>query len=246
MVAMETIAVTRGQSKKLHDAARQRASRFKKRGSRSMKASDYIQRVAGTVPPLTDNGTSCTGHILVRVVIGLRKSAGITHRSMGRVHFKSMSPLTVKHPRGVACYMMPPTPVMAIRSSQRPRRQTPELIPGEQAPEPVLARQVRPTFDERYDMVITLSELRDANGAYWQFLRQLARSRSDAYLDIGEDAERTLSEHEGFHRHLTTAIKNLIEDTPMDLRRAYARLTVQGPMYRKIMQFRINHTAVAA
>jgi hypothetical protein len=107
---LETIAVTRAQASDLHEAARKRAARANKtkgRGGGSTKAAaaSYFQRVAGAVPPLTDNSTSCANHILVRAAIGLRRSAGITHKAMGRVHFKRNSRLAGEYPRGVACYM---------------------------------------------------------------------------------------------------------------------------------------------
>ena len=101
---METIAVTRVQAAALLAAAKKRAQRTRVSGG----ASAYMKRVKGNVPNVTNTGTSCARHLLVRVVRGLRGRAGITHKSRGKVIFKPGTKLARKHPRGVACYA-PPT-----------------------------------------------------------------------------------------------------------------------------------------
>jgi hypothetical protein len=112
---METIAVTRIQAGVLLAAAKKRAKHTNVEGGYET----YFKHVPGAVPSVTKTGSSCAGHQLVRVVRGLRKSAGITHKSMGRVKFKVHKAgdkndendendddgLAAQYPRGVACFM---------------------------------------------------------------------------------------------------------------------------------------------
>jgi hypothetical protein len=100
---MEVIAVTGRQATALRRAAEKRA---KGRGTKGNVAA-YFQLVEGAVPKKTNSGSSCARHRLVRVVRGLRKAANINHKAMGRVVFARGTRLARKHPRGVACYMMP-------------------------------------------------------------------------------------------------------------------------------------------
>jgi hypothetical protein len=101
--SMETIAVTQDQTKALLAEAKRRAKRTKVEGGYKK----YFKHVRGKVPSETDNKTSCAGHRLVRVVCGLRKCAGIVHKSRGNVHFAPRTKLARDHPRGVACFMEP-------------------------------------------------------------------------------------------------------------------------------------------
>jgi len=98
---METIAVTQDQAKALLAEAKKRAKKTKVEGG--YKA--YFKHVRGAVPSVTDTGSSCAGHQLVHVVRGLRKCAGIVHKSQGNVLFASGTKLARRHPRGVACFM---------------------------------------------------------------------------------------------------------------------------------------------
>jgi hypothetical protein len=114
---METIAVTKQQAVDLLAAATRRAAKTQKRKRKGGRggvhgAAAYFAHIEGNVPTKTNTGSACAGHQLVRVVRGLRKSAGITHKSMGRVKFKVYKGgdkdddgLAAAYPRGVACYM---------------------------------------------------------------------------------------------------------------------------------------------
>jgi hypothetical protein len=114
---METIAVTKQQAVDLLAAATRRAAKTQKRKRKGGRggvhgAAAYFAHIEGNVPTKTNTGSACAGHQLVRVVRGLRKSAGITHKSMGRVKFKvhkagdkNDDGLAAAYPRGVACYM---------------------------------------------------------------------------------------------------------------------------------------------
>jgi hypothetical protein len=122
---METIAVTKDQAKALLAEAKKRAKKTKVEGG--YKA--YFKHVRGAVPIVTHTGSSCAGHQLVSVVCGLRKCAGITHKSQGNVLFASGTKLARSHPRGVACYMKWTTPPAAPETIAR-RRQAPAGFHG--------------------------------------------------------------------------------------------------------------------
>jgi hypothetical protein len=101
---MEVIAVTGKQAAALMRAATQWATRRGAKGG----VDSYFYLIPGDVPAMTNTGSSCAGHRLVCVVRGLRTAAGINHKSMGRVVFAKGSDLSLRHPRGVSCYMTPP------------------------------------------------------------------------------------------------------------------------------------------
>jgi hypothetical protein len=155
---METIAVTRVQAAALLAAAKKRAQRTRVSGG----ASAYMKRVKGNVPNVTNTGTSCARHLLVRVVCGLRVRAGITHKSRGKVIFKPGTKLARKHPRGVACFMM---------------RQRGNIVP------PVLAKSQQAITQHELDLYVL------ENAAFDRTAAALAR-RDLAHVGTAEYARR--------------------------------------------------------
>lgn len=107
MVKCETIAVTDKQAESLRAAARVRLKCARSRGAKHLTFGDYFKGVRGKVPNRTDADTTCAEHRLVRVAIGLRQKADITHESKGNVHFKKGTALAKAHPAGVRCYAPP-------------------------------------------------------------------------------------------------------------------------------------------